>query len=289
MPDFDKIQLNVERDGKNIFGVVYIPRGDNGTKRYPTIIYSHGMSSNHESGDKYAAEFARRGYVVYCFDFCGGYESKSDGDPLKMTVFSEQADLDAVFHHIARLPYVDANNIFLMGASQGGAVTSLVASQEAGLIKGLILLYPAFNLPEEIRAAFPDPLKFTDIYELAVPVGRPYLEELYGFDFYNVIANYRGPVLILHGSADAAVPSGYSVKAVRTYPHASLELIGGGKHGFEGGIFKYAVKVIVNFLDEETDLADESGMNGDLNVPSGMGGFGGMGGMGGIPRPGMGL
>lgn len=60
MPDFDKIQLNVERDGKNIFGVVYIPRGDNGTKRYPTIIYSHGMSSNHESGDKYAAEFARR-------------------------------------------------------------------------------------------------------------------------------------------------------------------------------------------------------------------------------------
>ena len=38
MPDFDKIQLNVERDGKNIFGVVYIPRGDNWYKRYPTII-----------------------------------------------------------------------------------------------------------------------------------------------------------------------------------------------------------------------------------------------------------
>ena len=88
---------------------------------------------------------------------------------------------------------------------------------------------------------------------------------------------YRGPVLILHGTDDDVVESSYSLKAAKAYRRADLELIAGAGHGFSGGQLKYAVRITVDFLDEETDLADESGLEGDLNLPSGMGAFGGMG------------
>ena len=78
------------------------------------------------------------------------------------------------------------------------------------------------------------------------------------------------PVLyLLHGMSDDIVASGYSVRAVNLYPHANLELIGEVGHGFTGGAFKYAVRKIVGFLDEEADLPDESGLNGDLNFKGG--------------------
>ena len=88
-----------------------------------------------------------------------------------------------------------------------------------------------------------------------------FMEEMYDFDFYDVITKYEGPVLILHGMSDPMVASGYSVRAVNLYKHAQLELIGEVGHGFEGGAFKYAVKKIVSFLDEEADLAP--GLGGD--------------------------
>ena len=69
--------------------------------------------------------------------------------------------------------------------------------------------------------------------------------------------------------SDDIVASGYSVRAVNIYPRADLELIGEVGHGFTGGAFKYAVRKIVGFLDEEADLPDESGLNGDLNFKGG--------------------
>lgn len=279
MDNFEVKELGAKVGDKNIYGVAYVPNEAKKGKRLPAIIYSHGMSSNHESGDKYAREFAKRGYVVYCFDFRGGQDSKSDGDPLKMTIFTEQTDLEAAYDMVIGLPYTDANNIFLMGASMGGAVTALVAAKYATLIKGVILLYPAFSLPDDIMHEFPDPKQMPDTYDMRVTVGKGFLEMLWGFDFYSNITQYRGPVLLLHGTGDHVVPSGYSVKAVNAYSNAHLELIADAEHGFTGGYFKYAVRCIVDFLDEETDLADESGLSGDLNF----GGGNGMAGMGGFP------
>lgn len=275
MDNFEVRELGARVGENDIYGMVYLPDEARDGKRLPALVYSPDMNSNHDSGDGYARELAKRGYVVYCFDFRGGHESRSDGDPLQMTLFTEQTDLEAVYDMVVGLPYTDANNIFLMGAGLGGDAAALVAAKYASLIKGLVLLYPAFSLPEDVMRSFPDPDDIPDGQAMGSTVGRPFLQTLWGFDFYNNIDAYKGPVLILHGTADDVVPSSYSTMAANTYRNARLELLADGGHGFEKGFFKYAAKRIVEFLDEETDLADESGLSGDLN-------FGGMGGMGGL-------
>lgn len=275
MDNFSVIDLSLESDGKTIFGKMHLPNETREGKRVPLVIYAHGLSSHHESGDGYARELARRGYACYCFDFGGIAGSKTDGEPNTMTVLTEQAEMEAVYDELSKLPYVDLNNVFFMGASLGGAVAALAAAHRNGLIKGLILLYPAFNLPGEIMRLWhtPEELPETHIFN-GTEVGKPFLESLFKLDFYETITGYTGPVLIMHGMIDSVVASGYSVRAVNLYKRAQLELIGEVGHGFEGGAFKYAVKKIVGFLDEEADLADESGLEGDLNF-----GAGGMGGM----------
>ena len=274
MDNFEVIELTLETSEKRIFGVMYLPTETRKGARVPLVIYAHGFASHHESGDAYARELAKRGYATYCLDFGGVEGSRTDGEPNTMTVFSEQEELEAAYAELAKLSYVDLNNVFFMGASLGGAVSALAAARKNGLIKGLILLYPAFNLPGEIQRLWPfvDVLPETEEF-FGTTIGKPFLETLYGFDFYNVITRYEGPVLMLHGMTDSLVSSGYSVRAVNLYKHANLELIGEVGHGFTGGAFKYAVRKIVGFLDEEADLADESGLQGDLNFGSSTGGM----------------
>lgn len=85
-------ELYANRDGNQIYGVVYIPQ--NVGAQMSTIIFSHGFGGNYQVGTQYAEALAEKGYVVYCFDFCGGSsESRSDGSTLEMSIFTEQAEL----------------------------------------------------------------------------------------------------------------------------------------------------------------------------------------------------
>lgn len=58
---------------------------------------------------------------MYSFDFMGATEqSRSGNDVLAMSPFTEKDDLDAVLTMIRGQQFVDTQNIFLMGQSQGG-------------------------------------------------------------------------------------------------------------------------------------------------------------------------
>lgn len=270
MSNFQVQELTLEHGDKHIYGKLYLPDEAADGKRVPLVICAHGFGGNHESYEAYARELARRGYAAYCFDFCGATNSKSSGTVHDMTIFTEQQDMEDVYDELAKLSYVDLNNVFLFGMSMGGAVASLVAANKSNVIKGLILLYPAFSIPGDIRRAWPNREEFPETFGIFnAEVGRAFIEAIYDFDFYDVIDKYAGPVLILHGMSDDIVASGYSVRAVNIYPRANLELIGEVGHGFTGGAFKYAVRKIVGFLDEEADLPDESGLDGDLNFKGG--------------------
>ncbi len=120
-------ELHAQRDGLDIYGEIYIPQGAG--EKMPAVIISHGFGGTHTVGQPYARALAEHGYVAYCFDFCGGSASnRSDGSPLEMSVFTEQADLEAVIAMIQELDYVDQDNLFLMGTSQGGAVSAITGA-----------------------------------------------------------------------------------------------------------------------------------------------------------------
>lgn len=136
--DYQTEELYAQREDNRIYGVIYIPQ-DAG-ERMLAVIYSHGFGGSYHYGISYAEALAARGYVVYCFDFCGGSPgSQSDGSQYEMSIFTEQKDLEAVIAMMQGLEYVDDNNIFLLGSSQGGVVSAMTAADHRDEIAGLNL------------------------------------------------------------------------------------------------------------------------------------------------------
>ena len=241
-------ELYAERDGNRIYGVLYRPQ-DAGEK-LPAVILSHGFGGTYRVGVPYAQALAEKGYAVYCFDFCGGsYSSQSDGSPLDMSLRTEQADLEAVIRMVQELDFIDADNLFLMGTSQGGAVSAVTAADHPDEIRGLILLYPAFIMAERANELFQSEEEIPDTYSFMwMEVGHDYFASLLGYDIYAVIAGYDRDVLLLHGDADAIVPFSASERALEAFPSASLEVLPGAGHGFSGEDESTATRLIADYL-----------------------------------------
>lgn len=202
-------------------------------------------------GTQYAEALAEHGYVVYCFDFCGGSSGcRSDGSTLEMSVFTEQADLEAVIAMMQGLEYVDSENLFLMGTSQGGAVSAITGAAHKEEIRGMVLLYPAFLLAERANELFQSVEEIPDTYFfLWMEVGRAYFEPLIGYDIYEEIAAYDRDVLMIHGDADSIVPLTYSERALEVYPSSELKVISGGGHGFYGEDARQAIDYMLEYLE----------------------------------------
>ncbi len=252
--EYESYELSTESNGKQIYGVIYVPMIRD--KELPAIIYSHGFGGSYRYGIDYAEEMAKRGYVVYCFDFRGGSPgSRSEGSPLEMTLFTEKDDLLSVVSMVKALEFVDSNNIFLLGTSQGGAVSAMAAAEIEDEIRGLVLLYPAFVMVDNVKALFNDADDIPSSYFFMwMSVGKEYFSSLLDYDIYGAISDYRKPVLILHGDEDSIVPLSYSEKAVEVYQSAKLKVIENAGHGFYGGDFELAVKYIADYCNSNVEI-----------------------------------
>jgi dienelactone hydrolase len=246
---FNTREINCNNNGKNIFGIAYIPL--NAGAKMPAVIYSHGYGGTNSGGRIYAEALARKGIAVYCFDFCGGGNaSRSDGKPTDMSVFTEKSDLEAVISMMKSQDFVDSNNLFLMGISQGGMVSAMTAAEQPHAIRGLILLYPAFLIPENVRtryktfAEIPDTVNFFGWLQ----VGRRYCEDVWNYDVYAHIAGYNKDVLLIHGDRDNIVDITYSQRALNVYQSAELKIIPGAGHGFTGREAETAISYILEYI-----------------------------------------
>ncbi len=246
--EYETQEMYARRGENQIYGVLYIPQ--NAGETMPAIIYSHGFGGSHRSGTQYAEAMAAKGYVVYCFDFCGGSPgSQSDGSTLEMSLFTEQADLEAVIEMIQGLDYVDSSNLFLMGTSQGGAVSAITAAKHVDEIRGLVLLYPAFVLADNANERYQSPEEIPDTqFFMWMDVDRAYFEPLLGYDIYADIEAYDKDVLILHGDEDSIVPLSYSEHAAEVYPSAQLEVLQGAGHGFSGENAQTAINLMTEYF-----------------------------------------
>lgn len=221
-------------DGKNIYGVAYIPKGPQ-IKKYPTVIFSHGYSSSHMFHSYYGCSLAENGIACYSFDFCGGSNiSKSDGKTTEMSVLTEKRDLGAVLTTAKTWDFVDPANIFLCGESQGGFVSALAAVDHEADLKGMVLLYPAFHIPDAMRKMFPDKQSIKDEMDFPanMKIGRCYVDAVYDMDAYKATNGFKKEVLIIHGDKDELVPLAFAERAAKEYPWAELKVIKGANHGY---------------------------------------------------------
>ena len=228
----DSVEVWSERDGNRIFGMMYY--NSTASEKQPAVILSHSSSLTHEAMKGYASAIAKMGFAAYCFDFCGGSDkSKSDGKTDEMTVFTEVEDLRAVVKTVKSLDYVDSSNVCLLGSSQGGLVSALLADECPDDFAGMILFYPAFNIPEMVKmfSGFSGFGGFGDFGGM-MSMSEAYINSIKDFDVWSHIGKFSKPVCIIHGTADMIVPISNSVKAVGLYPSATLNKIEGANHGF---------------------------------------------------------
>ncbi len=176
-----------------IYGLSYIPDGEG---KYPLVIFSHELGNNHEAGIRYAERLAENGYAAYVFDFRGGStagkENRSDGSNYEMSVMTEASDLSAVLETAKTWDHVDADNIILLGGSQGGLVTIVTGAEHQDEISGMILMYPALSAKDDHGVnryqSKDDVPSVVSLFGGWMQVGSNYITDIWDVDFYKLRA-----------------------------------------------------------------------------------------------------
>ena len=239
--------FSCERDGLTIKGTVFLPKGKTDC---PIAVISHGFMANQMFSQIHAQNLAKMGYAAFCFDFCGGtLVGSSDGDSTDMSVLTEAEDLKAVIEFAKEQSYTDENELVLLGCSQGGFVSAIVAAEMKEEVDALILLYPALCIPDDARSgemmfAKFDPQNVPETFWCGpMKLGRRYVTDVIEMDPYEIINQYTGKVLIIHGNQDETVDISYALRAVETYSQAGadveMKIIDKGGHMFFRPIHAY--------------------------------------------------
>ena len=245
-------EFSCKRDNLTIRGTEYRPaQGEN----LPVAIVCHGFMAFQDTVRQYAKTLARLGYAAYCFDFCGGCGATTD-----MSVLTEVRDLEAVIDYVQSLPYT-SGRLLLMGCSQGGFVSALVAARHPEKVEKLVLFYPALCIPDDARAgkmmyARFDPSDPPQRFRCGpMKLGRCYPMDVMELDPFAAIGGYSGPVLIVHGTRDKIVHPDYAKRAAETYANAQLHMIEKGAHGFAGKRDAQAIGILKTFAAlQETEM-----------------------------------
>ena len=174
-------------DGTKLHGW-YVPR----EKPCATILFCHGNAGNvTHRADILDNLHGAVGASVLIFDYRG--YGRSEGKPNENGVLS---DARAARAWLAKRENIAEKDIVLMGESLGGAVAVDLAAQDGA--KGLVLISTFTNLPDVAAYHYP-----------WLPVRLLMRSRL---DALGQIADYKGPLLDMHGRADTIVPFQFGQK-----------------------------------------------------------------------------
>ena len=240
-------------DGINIHAKLDMPEG---IDKCPLAIVVHGYTGHME--EPHIVEVAKAinevGMATLRVEMYG--HGKSGGEFRNHTLYKWVTNMLAVVDHVRTLDFV--TDLYITGHSQGGLLVMLIAGMCPDLFKGVIPLSPAWMIPEYARrgellgAAF-DPVNIPDEIvqgEVNVLSGN-YARVAQTIHPEDEIARYNGPVLIVHGDQDEAVPYEYGKKAAELYKNAKLVTIEGDDHCYNKHLDKVTAAV-QEFLKELT-------------------------------------
>jgi hypothetical protein len=225
--DIDGIRLNAKLE---------LP--DTEEEKSPLLILSHGFTGHMEERHILGAAAAARsaGFAVLRVELYG--HGHSGGAFRDHTVRIWVDELVQIVDRMGRLDFV--SSIYLCGHSQGGLAVMLAAAERRNAVAGLIPLSPAWMVPGEARKGrllgLPfDPENIPDELPLGngATLSGNYLRVIRTIEVEPAIRAYRGPVLIVHGTADATVPYRYAEEAAALYENCTLVPVEGDTHCFD--------------------------------------------------------
>ena len=224
-------EFYVDCDGTKLHAKLDRP---DGAEKGPLCILIHGFTGHMEEDHIVAAQKAMNecGISVLRVEMYG--HGGSDGEFRNHTLYKWVTNALAVVNYVKTLDFV--TDLYLCGHSQGGLLTMLIGGMCADDFKAIIPLSPAWMIPEMARSGSVLGTSFdpkhvpskivSDSWELS----GDYVRVAQTIHVEDAIDRYEGPVLIIHGDEDEAVPYSYAEKAVKLYRNARLVTIKGDDH-----------------------------------------------------------
>lgn len=247
------VPIRVEHHERTVYGDAYIPDADS----FPLVIFSHGYNGYKDDFTDSAIYLMDNGVASITFTFCGsGGRDPSGFGTTNMTLFTEKEDLSAIMDYAKRIKGFNGS-LYLFGGSQGGMVSAMAAEERQDDIKGMVLIFPAFSIPDNWNNTnypidrYPTPESIPEVIDFwGVQLGRNFVVTMRDLDIYTNMADFKKPVLILHGTTDAIVPLSYSQRASEAYPNAELVIYEGEGHGFTPVTMRDVEKKLLAFIND---------------------------------------
>lgn len=227
--------------------VLYLPKKEG---KCPLVVFSHGYNGFKMDFDETAKYLAERGIASLCYTFCGGSTRDVSGMPTTdMTIFSEMENLETMLAFAKQLETVDTENIFTFGGSQGGLVTALTCDEKSDEIRGMMLLFPAFCIPDNWTERYANKSDIPEELEFwGMKLGGCFFESIHGYDVFSKVGNYKNNILVMHGDQDPIVGLGYSEKIEKCYEHVILKVFQGESHGFSPAGNRIMTEMVYSFV-----------------------------------------
>ena len=237
-------EFYIEDDGIRLHAKLDLPAGiteedaESGKGRCPLAIIIHGLTGHMEETHirAVASLMNEMGIASLRVEMYG--HGKSDGAFRDHNLFKWLNNAMTVTDYAKSLPFV--TDLYVCGHSQGGLATIFLAGMKPENFKAVIPLSPATMIPLGARkgrgfaaglSSF-DPDHIPD--ELPVnaeqKVSGNYVRAAQMLDLDWAVSRYKGPVLIVHGDEDEAVPVEFSQETAAKYCDAELVIISGDDH-----------------------------------------------------------
>ncbi len=133
-------------DGLRYSGLMFVPENATDDNPAPAMIPLHGGSSQARDVEDWGIEMARRGFVVMVPDAAGGGQSERYNTDTYIT-----APVDALFKYLLTLPIVNAEEIAIVGHSQGTESTVFLTNNYIDNLACVVNICGPYRLEDDQR------------------------------------------------------------------------------------------------------------------------------------------
>ena len=244
------IDITFESRGVMVPATIVTP-GNNDGEAVPLVVMAHGHGGSRQEGGGYqrvAEAMAERGIASIRMDFPGCGDSTESF--VENNLSNMLLDLQAARIFAADQLQVDADRLGLLGYSMGGRLVALLSEIDPGY-KVMAAWAPAVSngAEREMRTTFGGPEAYeinkrraqeegssvyTTQWGTQLEVGPRWFRDIEESLPLTALAKFSGPLLVIYGEADDAVPPAVSASAISAAINSSETVavaIPGAGHG----------------------------------------------------------